>query len=144
MKNWLPAVPAGSLPPLAIATVPFGYIVPFGGTSSVLYPGPPLPVPVGSPPWMTKFLAIRWKISPSKKWCCARNTKLFTAFGAVFGVSRMTMVPHEVCRVAWYCLFRLMVKEGALPKLGFLTLAAAGTFPPQATPAAEAEAVGVA
>ena len=65
MKNWLPAVPAGSVDPLAMATVPAGYVVPVGGGSTVLYPGPPLPVPVGSPPWMTKFRAIRWKIRPS-------------------------------------------------------------------------------
>ncbi len=29
------------------------------------YPGPPAPVPVGSPPWAMKFMITRWKIVPS-------------------------------------------------------------------------------
>src|SRR5581483_5239963 len=45
MKNWLPAVPAGSRPVLAIATVPTGYFAPSGGTSRVESPAPPEPVP---------------------------------------------------------------------------------------------------
>jgi hypothetical protein len=34
-KNWLPAVPGGSLPALAIATTPFVYAASEGGTSTV-------------------------------------------------------------------------------------------------------------
>jgi hypothetical protein len=36
MKNWLPEVPGGSWPPLAMATVPGGYLAFFGGLSVVL------------------------------------------------------------------------------------------------------------
>ena len=31
----------------------------------MLYPGPPIPVPSGQPPWIIKPLITRWKISPS-------------------------------------------------------------------------------
>ena len=41
------------------------YFAPVGGASTVEYPGPPLPSPFGSPPWMTKFGTILWKIRPS-------------------------------------------------------------------------------
>ena len=34
-------------------------------SSRNLYPGPPLPVPVGSPPWIMKPGMTRWKITPS-------------------------------------------------------------------------------
>src|SRR6266508_6454293 len=102
MKNWLPDVPAASSPPLAMATTPTGYFESFGGASTVLYPGPPEPDPVGSPPWITKSLWIRWKISPSKKCCLARNTKLLTVLGASFWSSWRTIVPQDVFKVALY------------------------------------------
>src|SRR5437660_1749030 len=72
MKNWLPAVPRGSVEDFAIATTPSVYSEFAGGTSTTVYPGPPRPVPVGSPPWMTKPGTILWKIVPSKK--CFRTS----------------------------------------------------------------------
>ena len=60
-KNWLPAAPRGSATVLAIATVPSVYCVALAGVSTVVYPGPPVPVPVGSPPWITNSGTIRWK-----------------------------------------------------------------------------------
>jgi tRNA pseudouridine38-40 synthase len=66
-KNWLPAVPGGSAAVFAIATTPFVYFESAGGGSTVVYPGPPVPSPFGSPPWITKPGTIRWKVSPSKK-----------------------------------------------------------------------------
>ena len=70
MKNWLPEVPGASACVLAIATTPRVYCVERGGASTTLYPGPPWPVPWGSPPWMTKspvpgLLAMRWNVSLS-------------------------------------------------------------------------------
>src|SRR4029078_13365439 len=61
MKNWLPFVFA---PAFAIATVPrvYGTVT---GSSLNSWPGPPPPVPVGSPPWMTKSGTTRWKTVPS-------------------------------------------------------------------------------
>src|SRR5439155_27213092 len=75
MKNWLPAAPRGSVEDFAIATTPSVYSALAGGTSATVYPGPPRPVPVGSPPWMTKPGTIRWKIVPSKK--CFRTSDAY-------------------------------------------------------------------
>ena len=66
-KNWLPDVPGASSGDFAIATVPFVYFASDGGLSTVEYPGPPAPVCVGSPPWMTNPGTTRWKIVLSKK-----------------------------------------------------------------------------
>jgi len=48
-----------------IATTPSVYLVDFGGASTVSYPGPPPPLPVGSPPWITKPGMTRWNFTPS-------------------------------------------------------------------------------
>src|SRR5687767_15856927 len=56
MKNWLPLVLA---PELAMARDPSLYDPALGSSSSNLYPGPPVPVCWGSPPWMTKPGTIR-------------------------------------------------------------------------------------
>src|ERR1039458_7842708 len=63
MKNWLPLVFG---PALAIDRVPA--LVCFRSlwnSSANLYPGPPRPVPSGSPPWIMKPGITRWKIVPS-------------------------------------------------------------------------------
>ena len=97
-KNWLPPVLA---PAFAMANTPGAYCSPPRSSSGIEYPGPPLPVPVGSPPCRTSIdVSMRVKYWPSKKWWFARNTKLFTVCGAVFASSSMTMVPHEVSIVA--------------------------------------------
>ena len=67
-----------------LAQTPSVYAVPGGGTSTVLYPGPPVPVPVGSPPWITKPGTTRWKVVPSKKPLSASETSEAAVFGADF------------------------------------------------------------
>ena len=53
IKNWLPLVPG---PALAIERIPGqSCLSPSTNSSGNWYPGPPLPVPVGSPPWIIKF-----------------------------------------------------------------------------------------
>ncbi len=37
----------------------------FVNSSLITYPGPLIPVPVGSPPWIIKPSMTRWKITPS-------------------------------------------------------------------------------
>ena len=63
MKNWLPLVFG---PELAIDRIPgllcFCLAV---NSSANWYPGPPIPVPVGSPVWIIKSGMTRWKIMPS-------------------------------------------------------------------------------
>ena len=61
MKNWEPFVFG---PAFAIARAPrsTGCLL---ISSSNWYPGPPMPVPVGSPPWIMKFSITRWKTTPS-------------------------------------------------------------------------------
>src|SRR4051812_8574239 len=63
MKNWLPFVFG---PALAIDSEPFWWRRGLFLTSSAnLYPGPPLPVPCGSPPWTMKSAITRWNLVPS-------------------------------------------------------------------------------
>ena len=55
---------------LAMESTPFvcfrGFFTPFLANSPrMLYPGPPMPVPSGSPPWIIKPAITRWKIVPS-------------------------------------------------------------------------------
>ena len=61
-KNWLPLVLG---PELAMATDPIGYcgVALAGSSSANLYPGPPDPVPVGSPVWSMKLGITRWKVT---------------------------------------------------------------------------------
>ena len=62
MKNWLPFVPG---PELAIASRPGTSKFRFESNSSLnRYPGSPIPVPTGSPPWIMKSGITRWKIVP--------------------------------------------------------------------------------
>src|SRR5436305_14106763 len=64
MKNCEPLVLG---PALAIASLP-GLSNLCGEplvSSSNLYPGPPMPVPAGSPPWIMKLGMTRWQIVPS-------------------------------------------------------------------------------
>ena len=88
-KNWLPDVPGASTAVFAIAMTPLTYFEPAGG-ATVLYPGPPLPVWVGSPPWMTKSGTMRWKIVSSKKPSRASATSDAAVSGAR-SVSRSTV-----------------------------------------------------
>ena len=95
-KNWLPEVPGASFSAFAIATTPFVYAASLGGVSTVLYPGPPPPVPVGSPPWMTKPGTTRWNVVPSKKPLSASETREAAVFGAVFWSSSIVNEPQFV------------------------------------------------
>ena len=96
MKNWLPEVPGGSAAVFAIATTPCVYFAFFGGLSTVLYPGPPEPRPVGSPPWITKPGTIRWKNVSVKKPCRVSETSDAVVFGASFGSSVTVKEPQFV------------------------------------------------
>ncbi len=84
-------------------------------SSANRYPGPPVPRPSGSPPWIMKFSITRWKTVPSYSGpldftpvagCVhslvpsASPTKFATVFGAWFGKSLITMSPRLVLRVA--------------------------------------------
>ena len=62
MKNWLPPVFG---PEFAIDIVPRAFRLSVGSSSLIEYPGPPYPVPSGSPPWIMNPLMTRWKIVPS-------------------------------------------------------------------------------
>ncbi|OLC63164.1 MAG: hypothetical protein AUH76_07050 [Candidatus Rokubacteria bacterium 13_1_40CM_4_67_11] len=62
MKNWLPPVFG---PAFAMEMVPRAFRLSAGSSSLIVYPGPPSPVPCGSPPWIMKFGITRWKIVPS-------------------------------------------------------------------------------
>ena len=61
MKNWEPFVFG---PALAIASAPRTTLWSLNSSSKV-YPGPPVPVPCGQPPWIMKSPITRWKIRPS-------------------------------------------------------------------------------
>src|SRR3954447_11272405 len=75
----------------------------FAGTlSRVEWPGPPPPVTVGSPPWITKPGTMRWKIVSSKKPLRASATNEAAAFGDVFGSSRIVNAPQLVWSVTSY------------------------------------------
>src|SRR5437667_163455 len=97
----------------------------------------------GSPPWITKSCTVRWKICPSKKCWFVRNTRLFTVFGASLGSSSTLIVPQDVTMVMTYFLLVSMVIFGGFLYCFFFTALAFGTFPPQATTAAEGVAVGL-
>ena len=62
MKNWLP--PEWGWPVFAIAMVPLMLECPLPNSSSIVYPGPPIPVPVGSPPWIMNPSMTLWKMVP--------------------------------------------------------------------------------
>ena len=69
MKNWLPAESGSASRAIEITPKSWGSEL---GSSGSQYPGPPSPVPVGSPPWMTNGSLVRasngtmrWKITPS-------------------------------------------------------------------------------
>jgi hypothetical protein len=61
MKNWLPFV---SGPAFAIASAPRSTLCSLISSSN-WYPGPPVPVPCGQPPWIMNSGITRWKMSPS-------------------------------------------------------------------------------
>jgi hypothetical protein len=61
MKNCEPFVFG---PAFAIARAPRTTLWSFGSSSKV-YPGPPVPVPSGHPPWTMKSGITRWKTRPS-------------------------------------------------------------------------------
>src|SRR5918994_7795796 len=84
-----------------------------GGGSTTLYPGPPVPVPDGSPPWITKPGTIRWKNVPSKKSFSASATNDATAFGEAFGSSVIVNVPQLVSTTTLYVFVSLRSAVGA-------------------------------
>ena len=61
MKNWLPFVFG---PRLAMARAPRTTRWSFASSSNS-YPGPPVPVPSGQPPWIMKSGMTRWNVMPS-------------------------------------------------------------------------------
>ena len=67
---------------------------------------------------MTKSFTTRWKVRPSKYFCFARNTKLFTVFGAAFGSRSIVIFPHDVSIVAVYFLAWSMVIGGGSLNVG--------------------------
>ncbi len=63
MKNWDPPVLG---PALAMDRTPSPECLSSGWNSSgIVYPGPPVPVPRGSPPWIMNPSMTRWKMTPS-------------------------------------------------------------------------------
>ena len=63
MKNWLPPVFG---PAFAMLNMPGLLWCSAGFSSSGMEkPGPPVPSPRGSPPWIMKSGMTRWKIKPS-------------------------------------------------------------------------------
>src|SRR5262249_13244478 len=63
MKNCAPPVLAAPL--FAIARMPaLSSLRPDPNSSGMLNPGPPVPVPSGSPPWIMKFGITRWNVNP--------------------------------------------------------------------------------
>ena len=68
MKNWLPFVACPAcIPALAMDKIPAESCRASGWNSFWnVYPGPPVPVPVGSPAWDMKPGITRWNVVPSK------------------------------------------------------------------------------
>src|SRR4051812_37111436 len=101
-KNCEPDAPGGAGPGLAMATTPFLYFRFAGGASTIVSPGPPVPSPAGSPPWMTKSLTMRWKLRPSKNFWSARYLNEPPVFGARLASSVIWKSPHDVDTAATY------------------------------------------
>ena len=93
-------MPAGSVAVFAIATKPCVYFAFAETVSWVSSPGPPVPEPVGSPPWITKPGTIRWKNVSSKKPRLASETSEPVAFGASFWSSVTVNVPQFVSKTS--------------------------------------------
>ena len=119
-----------------MATVPTGYCAFAGGVSTTVYPGPPVPVPAGSPPWITNPGTIRWNVDPLNRPWFVRNTMLLTVFGATPGSSSIWIAPHDVSRVHRYFFFVSMLIAGGFEYLLLnrdTVAASEGVVPPQAT-----------
>ena len=56
-----------------------------------------MPVPVGSPPWITKPGTMRWKTVPSKKPDSTSEANDAAVFGAYLWLSRKLNSPQLVC-----------------------------------------------
>src|SRR4051812_29348704 len=115
--------------------MPFLYEAVDGGLSTVEYPGPPLPCPVGSPPWITKSGTIRWNTVPSKNFLSARWAIDAEAFGDCFTSSLKANVPQLVFTLAVYVFFGSSLVDGFLSEpsgFGFgsaTVVQPAGAFP---------------
>ena len=71
------------------------------GTADAAFTIAPLVVPLGSPVWATKPGMTRWKVMLSNQPFRARNTKLFTVWGADLGNSSILNVsPEPISTVA--------------------------------------------
>src|SRR5512135_843735 len=102
-----------------MATVPAVYFAPVRFSSLNLYPGPPLPVPRGSPHCSTySGLAVvsRWQCVLLKYFWPARYTNELTVQVALLFSRSMTTSPRLVRMVAWY-LARQSGLVGGLPTL---------------------------
>src|SRR6188472_4075324 len=88
-----------------MATSPFLYCVSFGGASTVEYPGPPLPVPSGSPPWITKPGTMRWNVRPSKKPFFTRPSNEAVVQGEIFAASSYVKLPLLVSTTTEFVWF---------------------------------------
>src|SRR3954452_22174245 len=75
-----------------------------GALSTVEWPGPPEPPPVGSPPWITKPGTIGGKNVSSKKPRFAREARDPAAFGATFWFSVTVNEPQFVSKTRRYVL----------------------------------------
>jgi hypothetical protein len=75
------------------------YFASDGGGSTVVYPGPPVPSPLGSPPWMTKSGTMRWKVRPSKKPFRTRDAKDAVVLGEFLTSRSNAKVPWFVFSV---------------------------------------------
>ena len=63
-------------------------------------PGPPVPSPAGSPPWITKPGTIRWNVVLSKKPLSASALNAPPVLGARFASSVISKLPQFVFTVA--------------------------------------------
>src|SRR4029450_2307825 len=57
---------------------------------------PPVPSPLGSPPWIMNPLTMRWNVRPSYSPCSASSRKFSTAFGESAARNSIVIGPLSV------------------------------------------------